>query len=260
MTFQKELQAMKEAAVLSSKIIKEVYESNFDVEIKDDNSPVTEADKKADAFIRSFLHERFPTYAFLTEESKDDLERLKNDYVFIVDPVDGTKEFVARNGEFTTNIALAYKHQVVAAVINAPILGYMYTALKDRGAYLEKADSKPILIHVSDRDDQLRVLVSRSFKNEEEEKLINKNRDLISSVAERGAALKFGAIAEGTADLSYRMSARTKEWDIAAGVLIVKEAGGVVVKPDMSEYRFNRKDVYNHEGYIIANKLSNVKI
>ena len=105
--FEKELEEMKIAAELARNEILKVYSQDFDVEIKSDDSPVTEADKNADAIIKKYLSEKFPTYAFLTEESLDDGSRLQNDYVFIVDPVDGTKDFVAKNGQFTTNIALA---------------------------------------------------------------------------------------------------------------------------------------------------------
>ena len=108
-----ELEEMKRAALLAEKKILEVYESSFDVEFKDDDSPVTEADKEADKIIREYLHGKFPNHAFLTEESVDTKERLEAEWIFIIDPVDGTKEFVNRNGEFTTNIALCHNHEIV---------------------------------------------------------------------------------------------------------------------------------------------------
>lgn len=114
--WEKELQAAIEAGVKARAKIMEIYEKGFDVEIKEDNSPVTAADKAADKIIRDHLHKVFPSHAFLTEESEDNDERLSNDYVWIVDPVDGTKDFVARDGGFTTNIALAYKHELVVGV------------------------------------------------------------------------------------------------------------------------------------------------
>ena len=108
--WEEQLEAAIEAGVKAIKGILEIYNSDFSVEIKDDNSPVTLADKNADKVIREYLHEKYPTYAFLTEESTDDVSRLDNDFVWIVDPVDGTKDFVAKDGGFTTNIALTYKH------------------------------------------------------------------------------------------------------------------------------------------------------
>ena len=108
--WEQELQAAIKAGLLAKDAILEIYEKDFEVEIKSDDSPVTLADKTADKIIKEYLSKIFPTHAFLTEESDDDLERLTNDYVWIIDPVDGTKNFVARDGEFTTNIALAYKN------------------------------------------------------------------------------------------------------------------------------------------------------
>jgi len=256
--FDKELSAMMKAALDAEIKIKEVYETNFKVEIKSDDSPVTAADKGADQLIRAELSRQFPTYAFLTEESKDDKARLRNDYVFIVDPVDGTKEFVSRNGEFCTNIALSYRHEAVVGVINIPMQNVLYYAVKGQGAYRLEKGKAPVRIFVSKRDDRLIVVKSISFFNEDEKALIEKHRDRIAEIRPLGAALKFCAIAEGTADLSYRESPNTKEWDIAAGTIILKEAGGYILKHDLTEYSFNRDDVYNKEGYVLANKKSNI--
>ena len=256
--YERELAAMQKAALDAEKKIKEVYATAFQVEIKSDDSPVTAADKGADTLIREELHKAFPAYAFLTEESKDDLTRLANDYVFIVDPVDGTKEFVARNGEFTTNIALAYQHHVVVGVINVPMKDVMYFAVKGQGAYKKEKGKDPIRIHVSDKTENLRALRSRRFFNGLEKELLEKHADKITSVFELGAALKFCAIAEGNAEVSYRESSGTKEWDIAAGTIILQEAGGFILKHDGTEYTFNREDVYNREGYVLANQKANI--
>ncbi len=256
---ERELAAMQKAAKDAEKRIKEVYATSFAVEIKSDNSPVTAADKGADALIRKELHRSFPTYAFLTEESADTPARLNQDFVFIVDPLDGTKEFVARNGEFSTNIALSYRHEIVVGVINIPMQDVMYYAIKGQGAYKFESGQEPVRISVSNRvGDHLRVLASRSFFTAEEKALIDQHRSRFESVVGLGAALKFCAIAEGKAELSYRMGGATKEWDVAAGDLILSEAGGVMLKPDGSRYGYNRVDVYNHEGYILANDKKNI--
>jgi 3'(2'), 5'-bisphosphate nucleotidase len=257
--FERELRAMQKAARDAETKIKEVYATAFAVEIKSDASPVTAADQGADALIREELHQSFPAYAFLTEESADTPSRLHNDHVFIVDPLDGTKEFVARNGEFTTNIALAYQHKIVVGVINVPLKDVLYYAIKGQGAYKLESGKKPVRIFVSKRiGDHLRVLTSRSFFTDQEKALIDKNKSHFESITPLGAALKFCAIAEGAADLSYRMSGGTKEWDVAAGDLILSEAGGVMRKPDGTSYAYNRADVYNREGYILANDEKNV--
>jgi 3'(2'), 5'-bisphosphate nucleotidase len=255
--YERELAAMQKAAFDAEKKIKEVYQTAFAVEMKSDNSPVTAADKGADELIRQELHRSFPSYALLTEESKDDLSRLNNDDVFIVDPVDGTKEFVARNGEFTTNIALAHNHQVVAGVVNVPMKDVMYFALKGQGAFKWEKGKDPVRIHVSDKVTGLTALRSRSFFGPNEKALLDKHADKIATVETLGAALKFCAIAEGKAEISYRESPGTKEWDIAAGTIILQEAGGLILKRDGSEYAFNRPDVYNREGYMLMNRKEN---
>lgn len=255
--FNKELEEMKNAALLAQKVILEVYHEHFNVEIKSDNSPVTAADKGADELIRKYLHGKFPSYAFLTEESKDDGERLKNDYVFIVDPVDGTKDFVARNNEFTTNIALCYKHEIVAGVVNVPAMNIMYYALKGEGAF--KVENNVITkIHVNDKLEDLTVLTSNFHTNDKERKLIEEHSDKIKHIKGLGSSIKACAIAEGKAEISYRMSNGTKEWDTAAFDIIVSEAGGFVVKPDLNKMTYNRENVHNEEGYVIVNRKENI--
>ena len=106
--WEQELQEAIKAGLKAKGKIMEFYNKGFDVEIKEDNSPVTNADKAADKIIREYLHKVFPTHAFLTEESEDNEERLSNDYVWIVDPVDGTKDFVARDGGFTNRLNLLH--------------------------------------------------------------------------------------------------------------------------------------------------------
>ena len=157
--WEEQLNAAIEAGVKAIEGILNIYNTDFDVEIKDDNSPVTLADKNADKVIREYLHSKFPTYAFLTEESTDDKSRLDNDFVWIVDPVDGTKDFVAKDGGFTTNIALAYKHEAVVGVVVVPLTGEIYYAAKDLGAFY-RHNGITKRIHVSDKLTDLTVYKS----------------------------------------------------------------------------------------------------
>ena len=255
--FEKELQAMIEAGRLAREKILEIYNQDFAVEIKSDNSPVTAADKAADQMISSYLREKFPAYSFLTEESTDDLSRLENDYCFIVDPVDGTKDFCAKNGEFATNIALSYKHEVVVGVIIIPVSGYIYYAIKGQGAYRLSPEGIISKIHVNDKTDELTLLTSRFHSSEYEKKLPSLDKR-ITNVKAHGSSIKACRIAEGEAEIHYRRGPGTKEWDIAPIDLHVTEAGGYFVKPDGTRYQYNKKDVYNHDGYIITNRLENI--
>ena len=255
--WEKELNFAIEAGKSAIKYILEIYNSNFDVEFKNDNSPVTKADKISDKIIRDYLSKEYPTYSFLTEESFDDLTRLKNDYVWIVDPLDGTQEFITKNNQFTINIALSYKHEIVVGVILVPVTGEIYFASKGNGAYRIK-NSVTEKIHVSNKIDNLTVLMSVSHKVREEEIMLKKHSDVIKNSFEVGASLKACLIAEGTADLFYRLSSGTKEWDTAASQCIVEESGGLLVKPNGEPLTYNREDVYNREGFIIANKKENI--
>lgn len=252
-----ELNAAIEIGLKAKEKIMEIYNAGFDVEIKDDNSPVTLADKTADKMIREYLHKVFPNYAFLTEESEDDLRRRSNDYVWIVDPVDGTKDFVARDNEFTTNIALAYKGEVVVGVVIIPASHEYYYAVKGQGAF--KANGNTITkIHVNNKQNKLTVLSSRFHTNAKELAVIEKHKDKIINVEHFGSSIKACRIAEGLAELSYRLSDGTKEWDTAAIQIIVEEAGGVFVKPNGERITYNREDVYNREGYVITNRKENI--
>lgn len=258
--YEAQLAAMLKAAKDAEVEIKKIYETSFAVEIKSDNSPVTAADKTADALIRKELSRAFPDYGLLTEESKDTKERLSKRDIWIVDPVDGTKEFVARNGEFTTNIALAHDHEVVAGLINIPMWGVTYYAIKGQGAFRLEKDGTRTPIHVSKKTDQLTCLLSRSFLNDTEKGLIAKHLDKITHQVTVGAAIKYCKIADGSAEISYRMSPNTKEWDVAAGDIILTEAGGIMRKRDGTRYIYNREDVYNREGYVLASCPENFLI
>lgn len=255
--YEKELNAMIAAAREAEKLIMEIYATDFDVEIKSDDSPVTAADKGADAKIREVLSKEFPDYGFLTEESKDTKERLFKRDVFIVDPVDGTKEFVNRNGEFCTNIGFCHDHEIVAGVINVPAKGLLYYAVKGQGAFRINKDGSVDKIHVSDRKENLRCVMSRSFLMPGEVALLEANKDKIVEHWSAGAATKFCAIAQGDAEISFRMSQGTKEWDTAAGDILIHEAGGHMVKMDGTRYIYNREDVYNRDPYELVNDMAN---
>ena len=256
--WEKELQAAIEAANLAKKAILDFYHTKVEVEIKSDDSPVTIADKTADKIIREYLHEKFPTHAFLTEESEDNGDRLQNDFVWIVDPVDGTKDFIAHDDEFTTNIALAYKHKLVVGVVLAPACDELYYASAGNGAFFQKGEQKPVKIHVSDKVSDLTVLISVFHFNDNEKLMIEKHSDKLKHVVRRGSSLKPCMIAHGLAEVHYRFSGNTKEWDTAACQIVVEEAGGLFVEPDGTPITYNREDVYNRNGYIVVNRKENI--
>ena len=256
--FERELKKMIEACQKAKIEIMKIYNQEFDVEIKDDDSPVTLADKTADRLIRELLSKEFPSYAFLTEESEDDLERRKNDYLFVVDPVDGTKDFVAKDDMFTTNVALVYKEEVVAGVVYIPARDEYYYGIKNQGAYYVKEGQEPIRVHDNDKLEDLTMLVSVFHTTKKETDIYENNRDRISKMERYGSAIKACRIAHGLAEVSFRLGSGTKEWDTAASQIVVLEAGGIFAKPDLSEIKYNRIDVYNREGFVILNRKENL--
>lgn len=256
--YGKELNASLQIAKEAMDNIMNYYNHGFHTEMKDDNSPVTEADKTTDLLIKSYLSKLFPTYSFLTEESEDNKERLNNDYVFIIDPLDGTKDFVHKDGEFTCNIGLCYKHEIVMGVVAVPAKNEIYYATKGDGAYKITNDGKTIRLNVSDKTSDLTCLTSVFHSAQVEIETIQKHNDKIAHVIKKGSSLKACEIAEGKAEISYRLTQGTKEWDTAAFTIIVEEAGGYVLKLNGEKIRYNREDVYNREGYVIVNKKENI--
>lgn len=258
--YQKELGLMLVAAKEASKNIMKYYKEGFHTEYKDDDSPVTEADKTSDVLIRNILSKEFPGYAFLTEESRDDKSRLNNDFVFIIDPLDGTEDYVHKDDEFTVNIALCYKHEIVASVIAVPAFNEYYFAVLNEGAYKIDANGNKTKLHVSDKTSDLTCFTSVYHLAEKEVETIKKHSDKICYSVKKGSSLKGCYIAEGKGEISYRLTSGTKEWDTAAFDLIVREAGGFVVKLDGTRMIYNREEVRNLEPYIIVNKLENILI
>jgi len=249
------------AAVEAGRKIMEIYESDFTVTQKDDKSPLTQADLASDHIITGVLSARYPSHAILSEESRGDLSRLQNPGCFIVDPLDGTKEFIKRNGEFTVNIAFAYKGKSVLGVVYVPASGTLYYAAKGLGAYAQSG-ADPVCfadenrIHVSVKTDALTVMTSRSHGDDALDALLARNAHKIGATVSAGSSLKGCLIAEGRADVYYRPGL-TMEWDTAAMQCVVEEAGGVFRQSDGSPMRYNRADSLNDKGFFILNRAEN---
>ncbi len=254
--WESELELAKTIAIKAGKKIMEYYHGSFEVDIKSDDSPVTSADRASNEIIVSELKRKYPFFAILSEENDDDFSRLDNDYVWIIDPLDGTQDFVDHGSGFAVNIALAYKHELVVGVVYIPVNDELYYASKGNGSFCVR-NNKTMRIHVSDKVNDLTCLTSLHFFGKEETELVNKHSDKIKKCFAAGASIKACLIAEGKAEICYRLYPNTKEWDTAAPQLLVEEAGGYFLKPDGTPIRYNRKDVNNREGFIIANSKDN---
>lgn len=227
---------MRKLAVEAGSIIMQVYGADdFDVRSKSDDSPVTEADEKADAHISAGLRAAFPDVLLITEEQAD-THAAKGDTFLIVDPLDGTKEFVHRRGDFTVNIAYVENGVPVRGVVYAPAKGRMFLTLADGSVVEETGDfdpttpgpQAPILV-ASPEAASLRVVASKSHRDQATDDYIGKYS--VSDFKSAGSSLKFCLVATGEADLYPRLG-RTMEWDTAAGQAVLLAAGGQVVRFD----------------------------
>lgn len=258
MNLERELEVAKKAAIEAGYAIMDVYENAEDMDItyKDGDMPLTAADKASNKIIVDALRQAFPSYAILSEEEKDDLKRLDNDYCFVVDPLDGTKEFIKRNGQFTVNIALSYQHKSVMGVIYVPVTGELYYAAQGQGAYLDTKEETGRELHVSDCTDlsQIRMVMSSSHGCEQMDQLLEKYK--ISNFVKMGSSLKGCVVAKGDAEVYYRFNP-TMEWDTAAMQCIVEEAGAIFRQMDDTPMLYNREDSLNAKGFYIINSPQN---
>ncbi len=250
------LQKMILAGKLASEKIMEIYEKGFNVEIKEDKSPVTDADIASDKIIRETLS-CFTDVAWLSEEDTDDASRLSKQKLFIIDPLDGTIDFVQKDGQFGINIAYVEDHKPVVAVVCAPAQHQIAYAVKGKGAYLIHADGTEERLHVSDKTENLTLVVSKTNCSKFEEKQFEKHSDLIKEIIPMGASTKAIYIASGKAEACIRMTDQTKEWDTCAPDLLITEAGGIFEDTRLEPFVYNRRDVYNHFGYVMLNRKEN---
>ncbi|HJU26675.1 MAG TPA: 3'(2'),5'-bisphosphate nucleotidase CysQ [Rhodanobacteraceae bacterium] len=221
--------------------ILEVYADSFAVETKSDNSPLTAADMASHRIIVAGLRELTPDIPVLSEESKtiDWDERRKWERYWLVDPLDGTREFVKRNGEFTVNIALIENNAPVLGVVLLPVTGALYYGVVGEGAFLESAPGalpQPIATRAAGAVPV--VAGSRSHSNERQAAMLGNlgNHRLVSV----GSSIKFCMVARGEADLYLRLGA-TSEWDTAAAQCVVEQAGGAVTDLHGQPFRYNTK-------------------
>lgn len=246
MELEKLLEVAKKAALAAGAEILRIYESgDFSIEAKSDDSPLTLADKAAHLKIVSFLEGT--GIPILSEEGRDISyeERSKWEYFWMVDPLDGTKEFIKKNGEFTVNIALIHNGVSIMGVVYPPVLGEIYWAINGNGAFMEEGgeikDLKTTKRQLSESG--IKVVASRSHMSPETEAYVSKLTK--PSIVSKGSSLKFLLIASGAADVYPRLGP-TMEWDTAAAHAIVQEAGGSVVLEDgKTDLTYNKENLLN---------------
>jgi len=238
-----DLKEIENIALKAGEEVIKIYNKDFEIEYKDDKSPLTIADLKANEIICQSLTSLYPNIPILSEENKkiEYKDRKDWEYYWCIDPIDGTKEFIKKNGEFTINIALIYKNSPILGVVYAPILEDMYSAKKGNGAF-----KNGIKLPIKRDDNKLVVVASKSHLSPETEEYINSlelnGRELIK--ISKGSSLKLCMVAEGVADIYPRL-APTMEWDTTAADAIVREAGKMCY-----DFELNTPMVYNKENLL----------
>lgn len=246
---------LEETLILARKAgqaIMGIYEKDFNVEYKADESPVTDADLAAHKLIVAGLQQLTPDIPILSEENADiswDVRQTWKSY-WLVDPIDGTKEFIKKNGEFTVNIALIENGKPVLAVVDAPALGVSYLASDAIGAFKDTGDER-IELKVTTKPNKglIRVVGSRSHPSPDLAEFV-KRFDEVEMVS-KGSSLKLCLVAEGSADIYPRLGP-TCEWDTGAGHAIAEIAGAKVTQLDGSPLIYNTKDEYLNPYFIVS--------
>lgn len=254
MDYEKLTTVMRRLALEAGDKIMEIYNADdFEVKSKSDDSPVTEADEAADELISAGLRAEFPGVTLITEEQADSHSE-KADTFLIVDPLDGTKEFVHRRGDFTVNIAYVENGVPTRGVVYAPAKNRMFLTLADgssveeTGDFAKETPGQMTPIKVSEADNSaLLVVASKSHRDQATDDYINKYAVADSKSA--GSSLKFCLVATGEADIYPRVG-RTMEWDTAAGHAVLHGAGGKVVRFDDHNQLVYGKDGYANPFFI----------
>ena len=248
-------------AIQAGLIINKYYKKKIRVSYKKDRSPLTEADLSSNSYIIKSLFDLDLEIPILSEESLVDWNVRKNWSIYwLVDPLDGTKEFINHNGEFTVNIALIENNEPILGVIYAPALSILYYASKNKGSYKLACDQKinslsnstQINTSYKKKSEHICIFKSRSHSNEEFENWVKNNFNDYKLI-QKGSSIKFCEIAEGKVDL-YPRFGPTREWDIAAGHIILIEAGGELKSIDQKKILYNLNESVINPHFIASSK------
>ncbi|MDH3442474.1 MAG: 3'(2'),5'-bisphosphate nucleotidase CysQ [Deltaproteobacteria bacterium] len=243
--YHEELNTAERAAREAGAVIMALFKGKFEIQEKSKNNPVTTADLEANRKIRETIQKSFSTDGWLSEEDTDSVERLKSSRVWVIDPIDGTKEFIEGVPQFAVSIAFVEDGTPKAAVVFNPAKSRFYKAVAGQGAFL---NDRRISVTPRLDIDGARLLVSRSEPRRKFQEFVDRCEiKPIGSIAYRLAKVASG---DGDGTLTFRS---IHEWDICAGVLMVEEAGGKVVDGNGDGLLFNQRDP-RHRGVVAANE------
>ena len=252
---QEELAFAIRIAQEAGTIVNTFYVGSSEVEYKSPDEPVTEADRSANQHIVSRIIATYPDDGILSEESKDDLSRLEKDRVWIVDPLDGTKEFIARNGEFSIMIGLAIGGRPVMGVVHQPSSGLLYSGIVGLGAaLLEEGETIPLVVSNRTNTREMVLVSSRSHRKQIVDSIRRKLR-ITSENVTGSVGLKVGQIARQIADIYIHPSPGCKEWDLCAPEAVLTAAGGLMTDCWGNPLIYNKRDVRAHNGLVATNGM-----
>jgi 3'(2'), 5'-bisphosphate nucleotidase len=240
----------------SGRILMEVYATDFEVELKNDEDPVTVADRRANAFLVQSLRERFPGDGVVAEETEDQSDALRGGRCWYVDPLDGTKEFISRNGEFSVMIGLAVDGEARLGVVYQPVLDKLYRGVVGEGAHLDTGGrTDPLTVSEVTNPEELRLIVSRSHRDESIDELMRR-LGITREQRSGSVGLKIGHITERTADLYVHVSDRSKAWDACGPEAILRAAGGVFTDMAGEPFRYGGTELRNLGGILACNRAA----
>ena len=249
------IESVIDTIIKAGERVREIYESDFEVSKKDDNSPITKADLESNKIIRAALEKT--GIPILSEEDVDDKSRLNSDKIWIVDPLDGTTDFVNRTGEFTIMVGLVENHVPVMGLIYWPTKQKLYYAERGMGAFCSHSDTveeciwEAISVRETQNLEDCLALVSRHHLSDREKKILDHLK--ITHTASIGSSLKVMEISSGMADVYLTTTNKMKQWDTCASFCIISEAGGKITDVVGNELVYNT-DIVNHEnGLLVTN-------
>lgn len=251
--YKAELDVAIAAAEKAGRVLEAHYAEGVEAERKEDDSPVTAADLASNQILLETLREAFPDDTILSEEANDDPFRVGDPRVWIIDPLDGTRDFIAGTGDFAVLVGLAVDGQPVVGAVHRPVNRTTWYATSGGGAFeVTEAGEKRLRVSTRSELAEMKVGVTRLAMHDNLQKALDAN-GMAANTQQIGACIKMMALARGDIDVSLCLHGREKEWDTCAPEIIVREAGGVVTDIDGKPFRYNKPDVVHRRGILMTN-------
>ena len=254
--FEGELTEAARIARHAGEILMKIYATDFAIAYKTKSDPVTDADTRANAYIVDELRRAFPNDGIVAEETADRSDALRQGRCWYVDPLDGTKEFIAKNGEFSVMIGLAVNGVSTLGVVYQPEFDKLYAGVEGHGAYLEQdGNRRELQVSTTDEPSELRLVVSRSHRDQKIDDVVSR-LGITTETKSGSVGLKVGIIAERRADLYVHISTKSSAWDACAPEAILKAAGGRFTDLGGMPYQYGGVDMRNRGGILACNSAA----